>query len=227
VSGISEACEESGYRVWRDARDGIEVRFVGRGPAGERDAVLCALEPNAPPVAWLKQIHSSTALPAAAGACGEGDGLFTEASGLALAVVTADCVPVLLAASSGRIAAAHAGWRGIAGGVLAATLKAAAGGPEERWTAWIGPAIGACCYEVGEEVAEQVVAASAPEVARVGAAGKPHLDLARAVRIQLERLGVREVIEVPACTRCDSESLWSYRRDGRGAGRNLAYIWRQ
>ena len=89
--------------------------------------------------------------------------------------MTADCVPVLVAGPEG-LAAIHAGWRGIVGGIIPATLARMKGEPAE-WTAWVGPAIGACCYEVGDDVARQVVGASGPEVAIPGPAGKPHLDL--------------------------------------------------
>jgi YfiH family protein len=211
--------------VWRDRRGPVRVLFTGRGPGGERDEVLHRLEPEAPGVAWAKQIHSAAVLHAdEPGLQGEADALVTERDGLALCVVTADCVPVVLAGPGG-LAAVHAGWRGIASGVIAATLARLAG-PFQEWTAWVGPAIGPCCYEVGPEVADQVVAASAPEVATPGPAGKPHLDLHAAVRHQLTAGGVGEVLAVSGCTRCDEERLWSYRRLGKRAGRNCAFIWR-
>lgn len=216
---------QGGYQVWRARHGDVEVRFTGRGDLGpevERAEVLRRIEPGSPPVAWAKQIHSARVLPAQLGACGEGDALFAGSSGLALSVITADCVPVLLAGPYG-LAAVHAGWRGIVGGVVASTLETAGG---SGWTAWIGPAIGPCCYEVGEEVAEQVAAASGPEVVVPGPAGKPHLDLVAAVRQQLSAAGVEEIHSVPDCTRCDSERLYSYRREGKGAGRNMAFIWR-
>jgi purine-nucleoside/S-methyl-5'-thioadenosine phosphorylase / adenosine deaminase len=219
--------ERGGYPVWRGGRGDVEVRLVGRGPAGAREEVLARIgEPLA--VAWAKQIHSARVLPAAdPGACGEGDALTTDRSGLALAVVTADCVPVLLAGPPGddRIAAVHAGWRGIASGVIPATLDAL--GNPRGWTAWIGPAIGPCCYEVGEDVAERIAAASTPEAVVPRPGGRPHLDLLRAVRHQLAAAGVAEVIALSLCTRCETEHLSSYRREGKGAGRNLAFIWRQ
>lgn len=215
---------EAGTWTFRDRRGAVRVLFAGRGPGGERDEVLRRLEPAAPPVAWAKQIHSSTVLPARPGRCGDGDALVAPREpGLALAVVTADCVPVLLAGPE-RIAAAHAGWRGIAAGVVPATVRAATTEPA-AWTAWIGPAIGACCYEVGEDVAGQVAAASHAGVAVPGPNGRPHLDLTGAVRDQLEAAGVGEVLYRPRCTRCDEERLWSYRREGKGAGRNLAFVW--
>lgn len=215
---------EGGTWVWKAQHGDVEVRFTGRGPANGREEALRAVAPGAPPVAWAKQVHSAVALPARPGFCGEGDALFTDQPGLALSVVTADCVPILLAGPAG-VAAIHAGWRGIVGGVIPATLETLKGRPGE-WTAWIGPAIGACCYEVGEDVAERVVAASGPEVAIPGPLGKPHLDLPGAARMQLAAAGIENVIVLVRCTRCDEEKLWSYRREGRAAGRNMGFIWR-
>jgi polyphenol oxidase len=214
-----------GHWTWRDRRGPVEVVFTGRGPDGEREEVLRRVAPDAPvDLAAAKQIHSATVLPARAGACGEGDALWTDRSGLALSVITADCVPVVLAGPGG-IAAIHAGWRGLVNGVIPATLRTLPG-PLSSWTAWIGPAIGACCYEVSEEVAAQVVAVSDPAVAVPGPQGKPHLDLPGVARRQLEGAGVGEVLWLVRCTRCDEEKLFSYRREGKGAGRNIAFIWR-
>jgi len=210
--------------VWQARKGDVEVRFTGRGPVLDREETLRALTPAAPPLAWARQVHSAVALPARPGACGEGDALYTAAAGLALSVATADCVPVVIAGPAG-LAAVHAGWRGIAGGVVQAALAEMQGQPDQ-WTAWVGPAIGVCCYEVGEDVAERVVTASGAEIATSGPAGRPHLDLPGAVRRQLEKAGVGEVIVLPRCTRCDADRLWSYRREGKRAGRNLAFIWR-
>lgn len=201
--------------VWSDRKGDVEVRFTGRGPAGGRDEILARVEPEAPPVAWAKQIHSATVLPAHPGHCGEGDALFGDAPDLALSVVTADCVPVLLAGPNG-LAAVHAGWRGLVGGVIPAALEKL-GGAE---TAWIGPTIGPCCYEVGEEVAEQF-----PAEAVVRGGSKPHLDLVAAALLQLQ--GVEDVRRVGICTRCAADELYSYRREGKGVGRNVAFIWRR
>ncbi len=232
---IEGPIEHGGYWLWRASQGNVEVRFTGRGPAGEREDVLQRIEPLAPPVAWAKQIHSALALPARAGQCGEGDAVYGDTPGLALSVVTADCVPVLLAGPDGKLAAVHAGWRGIVAGIIGETLKAAVDadpdGISPDWSAWIGPAIGQCCYEVSEDVAAEVVAASSPEVSRPGRpghSGKPHLDLVLAARRQLEAAGVlpERVEAVPACTRCDEERLYSYRREGKGGGRNIAFIWR-
>jgi hypothetical protein len=227
---IAGPFEEGGHSVWRASRPGVEARFVGRGPNGSREDILRRLEGAPSELAWARQIHSATVLAAVApGECGEGDALFTDRRSLALAVATADCVPVLVAGPAG-VAAVHAGWRGLVGGVLPAALREAAdaiGGEPAEWTAWVGPAIGACCYEVGDDVAAQVAAASSDEVVVApGPAGKPHLDLPGAALRQLEAAGVGEVWAPPRCTRCDEARLWSYRRDGRGAGRNLAFLWK-
>lgn len=211
---------------WRDRISKVEVRFTGSGPRLDATAALRHLEgeePSGPRVAWLRQIHSARVLEAAAGACGEADALVTRRPGLALAVATADCVPVLLGAPD-AVAAAHAGWRGIAAGVVPAAVERLDGDPR-RLTAWIGPAIGACCYEVGPEVAADVAAASRAEVAAPGPSGRPHLDLAAAVREQLRSTGVVDVRTVAGCTHCDADRLWSYRRDGPGTGRNWAFVW--
>ena len=215
---------EGGTWLWQARRGDVEVRFTGRGTTNDREETLRSIARDAPPLAWAKQVHSAVALPARPGMCGEGDALLTQEAGLALSVVTADCVPILIAGPEG-LAAIHAGWRGIVGGVIPVALEKMKGRPSE-WTAWVGPAIGACCYEVGEDVAERVVAASGPAVAFTGPAGKPHLDLPGAVRLQLTAAGVGEVIVLPRCTRCDEEKLWSYRREGKKAGRNIGFIWR-
>jgi YfiH family protein len=214
--------ERGSYPCWRGERGGAEVRFTGRGPRAEREETLRAIGEGEPAAAWARQVHGATLLAARRGPCGEGDALFTARSGLALSVATADCVPVLLSSPAG-VAAVHAGWRGLVAGVLAPAV-AALGDPAATH-AWIGPAIGLCCYEVGEEVASAVGAASGAPSAVRGPRGRPHLDLAAAARAQLERAGVASVDLLVSCTRCD-ERLWSYRRDGAAAGRNLAFVWR-
>jgi len=225
-----------GHWIWRSRQGPVHVVFAGRGPAHERDEVLRRVAGDAPEdLAWARQIHSATVLPARAGGCGEGDALWTDRADLALSVITADCVPVVLAGPGG-IAAVHAGWRGLVNGVILATLCELPGRLSE-WTAWIGPAIGACCYEVGEEVAAQVVAAAAagqwdrsasdPAVAVPGPSGKPHLDLPGVARRQLEAAGVGKIVWLVRCTQCDEAKLSSYRRNGKRAGRNIAFIWRE
>lgn len=174
--------------------------------------------------AWLRQVHSARALAARPGLAGDGDALWTEEEDLALFVATADCVPILLA-SSVSVAAVHAGWRGVCTGVVSTTLDRLATSTASL-SAWIGPAIGPCCYEVGEDVATRVAAASSADVVVARTGRKPHLDLARAVREQLLRAGLQDVRLLRRCTRCDP-ALASYRRDGARAGRNYSIIWRR
>lgn len=210
---------------WRGAGGGARVSFSGcLAEAADRHEVFHRLTGAPDGVAWVHQVHGAQVVDAgAAGACGEGDALVARTRGLALAIVTADCVPVLLAGPRG-IAAAHAGWRGIVAGVVGAALAELGGSPAEC-VAWIGPAIGPCCYETGPEVAAQIAAASHDAAVSPGPVGRPHVDLRLAVRHQLATAGVERVEVVDLCTRCAAGLLHSYRRDGRGAGRNHSFIW--
>lgn len=212
-----------GVAGWRDGSAAAEVLFLGRSADGGRDAGLeIAWGGRERPQSRMRQVHGATVLAARPGECGEGDAQVTAVAGLALAVVTADCVPVLIAAGD-RVAAVHAGWRGFVAGVVAAALDEL--GDPTHAIAWIGPAIGPCCYEVGEEVAAPVVARSSAAVRSAGRRGRPHLDLPLAVEIELARSGVGEIRRLELCTACHPEILESYRRDGTSAGRNRSLIW--
>lgn len=153
-------------------------------------------------------------------------------SGHAVAVRVADCVPVLLAdPETGWVGAAHAGWKGVEARVLGATLEAM-GGARPAMVAAIGPCIGPCCFEVGEDVAERIAAVSAPSVvARRTDAGKAFVDLRAAARAQLRALGLADeaIEDVPGtgsegCTRCDGARFYSYRRDGDASGRLVGVV---
>lgn len=209
---------------WSDSASGAEVRFLGRGAPPQTplaELVAPGLAEGVRP-SWLRQVHGAAVLEAQPGLCGSGDALTCVGEDLALVVVTADCVPVLLAGGR-RIAAVHAGWRGIVAGVVSASVSQFA--PRVEWlTAWIGPAIGACCYEVGEEVAGQVERAAHGAECVLRRLPRPHLDLRAAVEAQLAAAGVDEIRHLDLCTRCHPDLLWSYRRDGPRAGRNLAWI---
>lgn len=210
--------------VWSDRLGATEIRFAGRGLPVEIADFLRRQAPDDVELAWAAQIHSSRVLDARPGACGEGDALITARTDLALCVVTADCVPVLLS-DGRRIAAVHAGWRGLVAGVLGAALDRF---PEpHQVAAWIGPAIGVCCYEVGEDVAARLEA-TVPDVAiTVRSAARPHVNLRAASMAQLRARGVADIRQIDLCTRCERRQLWSYRRDGPRSGRNLALIWRR
>ena len=147
---------------------------------------------------------------------------------LAAAVRTADCVPLLLAAGDGSAAAAiHAGWRGTAAGVVprAVSRMRELGVKPAEVIAAVGPAIGGCCYEVGREVITAVSRATGRPAGAL-TEGDSRLDLGRAVRLQLEREGLRprSIHVAPWCTRCESEMFHSYRRQGPAAGRQMALV---
>lgn len=143
------------------------------------------------------------------------DGIFTEGPGVLLLIRTADCVPVLLASEDGaRVAAVHAGWRGLVAGVLAAALEALGrGGPRRGLAAAIGPCISRSRFEVGPEVAEAFVRADLGEAVHERPGERAHVDLASAAAIQLERGGVARVERSGLCTWERAEDFWSYRRD--------------
>jgi YfiH family protein len=132
----------------------------------------------------------------------------------ALAIKTADCLPVSLI-GDGLIANIHCGWRGAVQKIVDVTLDAV-GVPA---AAWLGPSIRVCCFEVGDEVAEQFDGAF---VDRTRA--KPHVDIAGLVAARLRERGVARVHDSGLCTRCDGSIFHSYRRDGKQGGRNLAIL---
>ena len=233
-----------GVRVMRPAETppGLVVAFSGRGHAPEGEPtptpflarrLADALSLDGTRIHWAKQVHGVAALTVRADGrapreicAGEGDALATDRAGEALAVQTADCVPILLSGAR-AVGAAHAGWRGTAKNVAAAAVSAlrALGEDPAGLRAWIGPSIGSCCYEVGGEVAAQF----AGEFVRAGCGGGFRLDL-RAVNVaQLAEASVpRDAISVhPACTRCAGQDYASWRRDGAKAGRMIALVARR
>jgi hypothetical protein len=181
-----------------------------------------------------RQVHGTAVVRARGDGAplGEADAVWSDAPGAAVGVVTADCVPILLCAEGARLVAAlHAGWRGLADGVIGAALAAldAAGAPPGSLAAVVGPRIGVCCYEVDEPVLACLRA-------RFGAALDAHAVATRPghARVDLGALAQRELeAALPrgavgafadACTRCDATRFESYRRDGAHAGRLLHWI---
>jgi hypothetical protein len=164
---------------------------------------------------------------------GDADAIVSGDSGYPVGIVTADCVPVLATAADGRtVAAIHAGWRGLASGVVEAGVRALQGrsGCEEPAIAVIGPHIGACCYEVDEPVIgplRERFGDAVDDATRAVRAGHWMLDLGALVDLDLERAGLpqpnRGCIR-DACTCCDPDRFHSYRRDGAEAGRLLHHI---
>ena len=213
-----------GHWVWQAQVTRARICLVGRGPEKELSRILALLADSPRRAARLRQTHSATAIKASAGLCGEADALFTGETDLAMGVVTADCLPIVLSGQC-QSAAIHAGWRGLESGILEHTLKCLTESSEEL-SAWIGPGIGPCCYEVGQDVATRVASSSSSEVIIEQHSGALHLDLMQAARIQLSAAGVQEIVSLPICTCCEAEKLWSYRREGPRAGRNWTLVWR-
>lgn len=176
---------------------------------------------------WLQQVHGLRVIDAAQpNAPREADAAYSFMPELACAVLTADCLPVLLCDRAGtRVAAAHAGWRGLAGGVLEAAV-AALGTSGEDLLAWLGPAIGPKAFEVGDEVRAAFTArdAGAVEAFRPLSPGKWLADLYLLARRRLMQAGVLNVYGGHWCTYADSARFYSYRRD-RVTGRMATLIW--
>ncbi|MEO5566217.1 MAG: peptidoglycan editing factor PgeF [Luteimonas sp.] len=192
---------------------------------------------------WLRQVHGTTVHrvvnrdPSAGTGDGigaelepepEADAAVTGASGVVLAVLTADCLPVVLAARDGsEVAVAHAGWRGLAAGVLEATVAAMQGAPGTI-IAWLGPAAGPAAYEVGSEVRDAFMAHDPRAAAAFVPTRHGHwnLDLYALARQRLAGAGVAAVHGGGLCTISDPSRFYSHRRDQR-SGRMATLVWRQ
>jgi YfiH family protein len=217
---------------WEGAPEGYAVGFttraggVSEGPfaslnlstrggddparvAENRRRACEALGLDAGRLASNRQRHSPSVLRAEAGVVGrDGDALWTDEPGVPLLAMSADCLPIAIARTRGRraLAVVHAGWRGLAAGVVEKAVAALGGGPAD---AVIGPAIGPCCYEVGPEVAERFDA----DLTSDGV-----LDLWSAAERALLRAGVERVDRLDLCTCCDEERFFSHRRQGPTRG---------
>lgn len=202
-----------------DACRSLLCRDLGIG----RDHLVMARQTHTDRVAVIER------LPVAAESLEETDGLVTRLRGVALAVNTADCVPLLMAdAEAGVIAAVHSGWRGTVGGIAARAVEAMRTIGAEPWRihAAMGPSICADCFEVGDEVAECFLADFPETVVTVGRGGRRHIDLGVSVRHTLVASGVapENIAQPPACSRCDSNRFFSARRLGVASGRTLSLI---
>jgi YfiH family protein len=206
---------------------GVHVDDAPEAVAANR-ALLRALLPAEP--AWLTQVHGTTVIDAAhAQAAPRADASIATEAGAVCVIMTADCMPVLLADAEGKVVgAAHAGWRGLAAGVLEATvaaMRAAGAGP---LTAWLGPGIGPRHFEVGAEVPPAFDhlgdAARAAFLPLDGKPGKFLGDLPQLARLALARAGVSAVHGGDDCTVSDASRFYSFRRD-RVTGRMASLVW--
>lgn len=202
---------------------GDHVEDDPQAVAGNRQILTTALHCQP---AWLRQVHGVQVVEADPAQVVEADASWSATPGIASAVLTADCLPALFCDRAGtRVAAAHAGWRGLAGGVLEATLDALAL-PAQEVLVWLGPAIGPQAFEVGAEVREAFLAGHA-EAAQAFVpsvhAGKFMADIYQLARIRLAARGVTAVYGDGFCTVSDTR-FYSYRRAAR-TGRFASLIW--
>lgn len=180
---------------------------------------------------WLRQVHGTHVLyldilAAETAVPPEADAAITTSGGVVCAVQTADCLPVLLCDLAGtRVGAVHAGWRGLANGVIEAAL-AYLDTPAAQILAWLGPAIGADAFEVGDDVRDAFMnaAAEASDCFRAYAPGKWYADLYALARLRLKRAGITRIYGGGWCTYGDAQEFFSYRRDGV-TGRMATLIW--
>ncbi len=204
---------------------GVDHGFGQRGLA-ELAGLRCPRQVHGVAVAIAQQCAGQDPPP-------EADAVVSEEIGVRVAVVTADCLPILLAGDRGGVVAAvHAGWRGLAGGVISACLATLRErlGKSEGVAAVIGPHIGKCCYEVDEPVLgafEERFSETLPRALRQTRPGHAQLDLGLLAREALRAEGVesdRIGFLAGACTACDAERFYSYRRDGPETGRLVHFI---
>lgn len=208
----------------RTAADGDDPATVERNRQALIEAYGLPSQPR-----WLRQVHGTHVAMEPGFEEPEADAAVTSAPGTVLAILTADCLPVVFAAMNGGevmgVGAAHAGWRGLAAGVLEATVAAMHCAPE-RLVAWLGPAAGPEAYEIGEEVFDAFVSRDARAQGAFVATRPGHwrVDLYALARQRLEDAGVARVQGGGLCTISDSRRFYSHRRDQR-TGRMATLVW--
>lgn len=193
-------------------------------------AKACGLPADA--FGWLSQVHGTEVVSLPAGAATmvpEADASFTRVTGKACTILTADCLPVILCDQQGTtVAAAHAGWRSLCGGVLE-NLVASMAVPGSGLMAWLGPAIGPRAFEVGPEVKAAFIAQTPLAEAAFNASGAREgrymADIYLLAQQRLEKLGVTNIYGGDFCTVTDSQRFYSYRRDGQ-TGRMATVVWK-
>lgn len=192
-------------------------------------AIGCAAHQHA----WVHQVHAADSVVVDTINAGEhpnADALITRTPGIVLSIRVADCVPILLAGQAGRVVAAiHAGWRGVVQGVVPKTIEKLSqqfNTPESELTAAVGPCIGRDHFEVGEEVADAFRSIQLHDAVIDRPGSKPHIDLTRAVVMQLTASGIRQnqIDHADLCTFSNKEDFYSHRRDRGITGRMAAII---
>ncbi|MDE0054440.1 MAG: peptidoglycan editing factor PgeF [Gammaproteobacteria bacterium] len=210
-----------------DTQDELDLGRAGGKQRLERNRARLYAAIGKPRVQWLRQVHGTRVHHALrVGAEVQADAVWTEVPEVAIAVTTADCIPIVLADSaSGLVAVIHCGWRGAVGGVIEATLRELPAEANDL-RAWLGPAICGRCYEVGGDVYEKAMIWPEGDGAfsPAGVAGKWLFDLPAYAAGRLKAAGVYEVWRSNACT-FHEDRFFSYRRDGRtGLMATVAWI---
>ena len=218
TGGVSQGAYNSFNRAAHVEDDPLAVEQ-------NRQLLMQALQLPSEPV-WLNQVHGVTVINAADKNHPDADAAYTELKNTVCTVMTADCLPVLFCNRTGtRVAAAHAGWRGLEAGVLEATVEALGEAPENLH-AWLGPAIGPAHFEVGDEV-KLAFERHLPEAAEAFVATRPGhwlADIYLLARQRLHHQGIASVSGGGLCTYEDAQRFYSYRRDGK-TGRMASLIW--
>lgn len=208
---------------WDSLNLGVHVGDDPLHVAENRRRVHATLQLPAEPL-WLEQVHGVSVAEESGSV--QADAMVTRRAGAVCCIQVADCLPILLAKKHGSvIGAAHAGWRGLAGGVIENTVRAMAV-PAAELCAWLGPCIGPTQFEVGEEVRAAFVQqdAAAAQWFVANARGRWQCDLPALARARLHALGVTAIAGGEWCTASDATRFFSHRRDGR-SGRMAALIW--
>ena len=189
-----------------------------------RKILIEALQLPSEPI-WLEQVHSTVAIEAT-NKNRKADASHTNQANTVCAVMTADCLPVLFCNKQGtQVAAAHAGWHGLADGILESTIEAMNKKPDELM-AWMGPAIGAKVFEVGDEVRDAFTK-GLPQAEQAFTQTKPGhwlADMYLLARQRLEQKGIMDIYGGGYCTHTEKDRFYSYRRDGK-TGRMASLIW--
>lgn len=212
---------------WASLNLGSHVGDAPLAVAANRAALATHLDLCDEPC-WLEQIHSDILLDLDdPRSTRRGDAAITRIPGRVATVMVADCLPVLLCDRHGRqVAAVHAGWRGLHCELIKKTV-AAFDAPPAELIAWLGPAIGAAAYAVGDDLRARFLALDASHAEAFSRPGAQwHMDLARIAHLQLAKLGVGSVHNSGLCVHSDPENFFSYRRDGE-TGRMAAMVWLQ
>jgi len=215
IPGLAHGFERRGDSSRDENRDATRARATRRLQATGR-------------LFLMRQVHGACVVEAPWEERPEADAAIATGQGLVLGVETADCLPILLVDPMRRaVGAVHAGWRGTASEVAMRAVESlrAQGSRSEDLVAALGPAIGPCCYEVGDEL-RPAFDRWGGDLFRPGPRGRPHLDVRAANRRQLLSAGLRDerIHDVAQCTSCRRDLYHSYRRDGPNGGRMISFV---